>query len=86
LMNDPKKKEVSSDGAVKAALGAARAEKVRSSRYEWENKSSENENPPVESKAARGSLMASFGAWLRKLLSGGSGVFDNDDDATPSAA
>jgi hypothetical protein len=86
LMNDPVKKEVSSDGVVKAARGAVRAEKVRSSRYEWENKSNENENPHVESKAARGSLMATFGAWLRKLVSGGSGVFDNDDDATPSAA
>ena len=35
--------------------------------------------------------MVSFGAWLRKLVSGGSGLFDNDffdndDDATPSAA
>jgi hypothetical protein len=85
-MNDPEKNKVTSDGAVKAARGAVSAEKVRSSRYEWENKSSENENPPVESKAARGSRMASFGAWLRKLISGGSGVFDNDDDATPSAA
>ena len=51
-MNDPKK-DASSDGAVKAAPGAVRVEKVRSSRYEWENKSSENENPLVKSKPSR---------------------------------
>jgi hypothetical protein len=85
LMSEPKK-ELPRVSPGQAAPGAVRAEKVRSSRYEWENKSGENENPPAEPRARRGSMMTSFRAWLRKLSSTSHGFFDNDDDATPSAA
>jgi hypothetical protein len=83
LMSDQKKEPRAASG--QAASGAARVEKVRSSRYEWENKSAENENPHAESKVSR-SLMASFTTWLKKFFTEGCSLFDNDDDATPSAA
>jgi hypothetical protein len=62
---------------------------VRSSRYEWESKSN-NENEKAAG-ASRRSLLASAKAWLRKLFAGDRGdgnrsFFDNDDDASPSAA
>lgn len=79
-MND-RKEEAPNAGPVEAAA-AKKAEKVRSSRYEWEAKSPETDRPPA--KAARGSLMAALRAWFKKLSS--LNFFDKDDDATPSAA
>lgn len=90
-MNQPK--EETPKVPVQAAQGtAARAQKVRSSRYEWEGKSNnENEKAAGASGASRRSLLASAKAWLRKLFAGDRGdgnrsFFDNDDDASPSAA
>jgi hypothetical protein len=66
---------------------AAKAQKVRSSRYEWESKSNnENEKAVGTSGSARRSLLDSARAILRKFFSGNRGFFDNDDDASPSAA
>lgn len=79
-MND-RKEETPNAGPVEAAA-AKKAEKVRSSRYEWEGKSGETDRAP--GKAARGSLMAALRAWLKKLSA--LSFFDKDDDATPSAA
>jgi hypothetical protein len=91
LRNEPKN-EPSNASPVQAAPGAAtKAEKVRSSRYEWEGKNHESEKPAVASKAARRSLLTPIKALLKKLFSGDRGprrrgFFDNDDDASPSAA
>jgi len=88
LMNEPKQE--TPKVPVQAAPGpAAKAQKVRSSRYEWESKSN-NENEKAAG-ASRRSLLASAKAWLRKLFAGDRGdgnrsFFDNDDDASPSAA
>jgi len=78
---------------VRAAQGpAGKAQKVRSSRYEWESKSNnENEKAVGASGASRRSLLASARALLRKFFPGnrepGSrSFFDNDDDPSPSAA
>jgi len=78
---------------VQAAQGpAAKAQKVRSSRYEWEGKSNnENEKATGASGASRRSFLASAKAILKKFFSGDRGpgkrsFFDNDDDASPSAA
>jgi len=78
---------------VQAAQGpAAKAQKVRSSRYEWEGKSNnENEKAAGASGASRRSFLASAKAILKKFFSGDRGpgkrsFFDNDDDASPSAA
>lgn len=72
-------------GPEQAAAGAAKkAEKVQSSRYEWEGRSGEAEMPDPQTKAARSSLLATLGARLKKLLS--LDFFDKDDDPTPSAA
>jgi hypothetical protein len=76
------KKEVPHDGTGSAPA----AKKVRSSRYEWESKSSENENKPGASKTPQRSLMTALGAWVKKLFFGGRDLFGNDDDASPSAA
>jgi hypothetical protein len=87
-MNEPKQE--TPKVPVQAAPGpAAKAQKVRSSRYEWESKSN-NENEKAAG-ASRRSLLASAKAWLRKLFAGDRGdgnrsFFDNDDDASPSAA
>ena len=92
-MNEPKNETPSVP--VQAAQGpAAKAQKVRSSRYEWESKSNnenEKEKAAGASGASRRSLLASAKAVLRKLFSGDRGpesrsFFDNDDDASPSAA
>lgn len=91
LSNEPKK-ETPDTSPVQAAAGAAvKAEKVRSSRYEWEGRNNETEKSSVATNAARRSLLASAKAFLKKLFPGdrkpGSrGFFDNDDDASPSAA
>ena len=87
-MNAPKNE--TPNVPVQAAQGpAAKAQKVRSSRYEWEGKST-NENEKAAG-ASRRTLLASAKAWLRKLFAGDRGdgnrsFFDNDDDASPSAA
>ncbi len=87
-MNEPKNE--TQNVPVQAAHGpAAKAQKVRSSRYEWEGKSG-NENEKAAG-ASRRSLLASARAMLRNLFSGNRGqgnrrFFDNDDDASPSAA
>jgi hypothetical protein len=87
-MNEPKNE--TQNVPVQAAHGpAAKAQKVRSSRYEWESKSG-NENEKAAG-ASRRSLLASARAMLRNLFSGNRGTrnrsfFDNDDDASPSAA
>jgi len=81
-MNDRKEETHNAGPTPAAADTAKKAEKVHSSRYEWEGKSGETDHPPA--KAARGSLMAALRAWLRKLAS--LVFFDKDDDATPSAA
>jgi hypothetical protein len=90
-MNEPKNETPSVPGQA-AERPAAKAQKVRSSRYEWESKSNnENEKAAGASAASRRSLLASAKALLRKFFSGDRGprnrsFFDNDDDASPSAA
>ena len=89
MRNEPKN-ELPNASPVQAAPGTA-AEKVRSSRYEWEGRNNESEKPAVESRAARLSLVTPIKALLKKLFSGNRrpgrrGFFDNDDDASPSAA
>ena len=78
---------------VQAGPGpAAKAQKVRSSRYEWESKSgNENEKAAGASGMSRRSLLASAKAFLVKFFLGNRrqesrSFFDNDDDASPSAA
>ena len=90
-MNEPKNE--TQDVPVQAGQGpAAKVQKVRSSRYEWEGKSNnENEKAAGVSGASRRSLLASAKALLKKFLSGSRrqesrSFFDNDDDASPSAA
>ncbi len=90
-MNEPKSK--TPNVPVQAAHGpAAKAQKVRSSRYEWESKSNnENEKAAGASGASRRSLLVSAKAMLRRVFSGNRdegtrSFFDNDDDASPSAA
>jgi hypothetical protein len=91
LRNEPKS-ETPNASPVQAASGAAaKAEKVRSSRYEWEGRNNEIDKPAVASKASRQSIVTPIKAWLKKLSSGDRGpgrrgFFDNDDDASPSAA
>jgi hypothetical protein len=88
LMNEPKSQ--TPNVPVQAAQSpAGKAQKVRSSRYEWESKSN-NENEKAAG-ASRRSLLGSAKAMLRKFFSGNRGqdsrsFFDNDDDASPSAA
>jgi hypothetical protein len=85
-MNEPKKE--SPNVPVQGTRGpAGKVQKVRSSRYEWESKSNnENERAAGASGASRRSLLYSARAMLRKFFSGSRGFFDNDDDASPSAA
>ena len=90
-MNEPKQE--TPNVPVQAAPGTTgKAQKVRSSRYEWEGKSgNENDKAASASGASRRSLLASAKAMLRRLFSGDCGpenrsFFDNDDDASPSAA
>jgi hypothetical protein len=68
-----------------SATAIKKAEKVRSSRYEWEGSPGEKEKPAPE-KAPLSSLMASLRAWMKKLFSWDRDFFDKDDDASPSAA
>ena len=90
-MNEPKNE--TPNVPVQAAQGpTVKAQKVRSSRYEWERKSNnENEKAAGASGASRRSLLDSAKAMLRKFFSGNRSegnrsYFDNDDDASPSAA
>lgn len=91
-MNQPKNE--SPNVPVQASHGpAGKVQKVRSSRYEWEGKSSnENENAAGAATASGRSLLAPVKAFLKKLFAGNRGTqdrrnfFDNDDDASPSAA
>ncbi|HXA86271.1 MAG TPA: hypothetical protein VNZ47_14415 [Candidatus Dormibacteraeota bacterium] len=91
MINEPKN-ESPSVPAQPCQGSAAKAQKVRSSRYEWEGKSSnENEKVAGASGASRRSLLASARALLKKFFAGNRGpgnrgFFDNDDDASPSAA
>jgi hypothetical protein len=84
-MKEPNE-EASSAGPTPVASGAKRAEKVRSSRYEWEDGPGEKDNPVPQTKIARGTLMRSLGAWFKKVFFWNRDFFDKDDDATPSAA
>jgi hypothetical protein len=81
-MNDPKQEASSASPANAAPAEAKGAEKVRSSRYEWERAAGDKENRAPGTRAAR-SLMT-WTAWLKKFFSWD--FFDKDDDATPSAA
>lgn len=90
-MNEPKQE--TPIVPVQVAQGAAtKAQKVRSSRYEWETKSNnENEKAAGASGASRRSVVAFAKAMLWKFFSrdrgtGNRSFFDNDDDASPSAA
>jgi hypothetical protein len=72
------------------------AKKVRSSRYEWESKSGENEHSPnatgiaqrsfSQRSSSQRSMLASVGALIKRFFFGGRDMFDNDDDPSPSAA
>jgi len=85
-MNDAKK-DVSGTGGLNAAPDTvAAAKKVRSSRYEWESKSNENEPQPDAQAAGQRSLLAAIGKWIKRFFLGDRDLFDNDDDASPSAA
>jgi hypothetical protein len=84
-MKDPNE-EAPSAGPTQAASGAKRAEKVRSSRYEWEGSPGEKDNPAPQRKVARESLMQSLAARIKKFFSWDRDFFDKDDDATPSVA
>lgn len=85
-MNDPRNINTGADQTPAPGGATKKAEKVRSSRYEWETKSEGNDNSSAAGAAPGASLMASLGRWLKRLFSDGRGFFDNDDDATPSAA
>ncbi|HEX4602920.1 MAG TPA: hypothetical protein VH724_02930 [Candidatus Angelobacter sp.] len=80
-MTDPKRETL----RAAPSEAAPTAKKVRSSRYEWENKSGESE-PKPDARPPQRSLLAALGAGVKKFFSAGRGLFDNDDDASPSAA
>lgn len=70
---------------------ASKAQKVRSSRYEWEATASNENESAAGASASRHSLLSSVTALLKKIFQGNRGCdnrsfFDNDDDASPSAA
>lgn len=83
-MNEPKDKSLSAGPAQGPSGSAKNAEKVRSSRYEWEDKSDAQE--PAGSRPSHSSLMTALAAWVKKFFSFSRDYFDKDDDATPSAA
>jgi hypothetical protein len=85
-MKDPKQEAPAIPGQAVSAAPAKKAEKVRSSRYEWESKTGENEAAAPQARLARSSLMASLRTWFKKFFSSSRDFFDKDDDATPSAA
>jgi hypothetical protein len=84
-MNEPKN-DLPKTNAAPAGGPATNAEKVRSSRYEWEKNGNENDRTASGSGVAGKSLLSSVRNWLKKLFSANHSFFDNDDDATPSAA
>jgi hypothetical protein len=85
-MRDPKQEAPAIPGQAVSAAPANNAEKVRSSRYEWESKAGDHETPAPQSKPVRNSLLAWLVMWLKKMFSTDRNFFDKDDDATPSAA
>lgn len=85
-MKDSKHETPAAPGQAVSAVPPQKAEKVRSSRYEWESKAGDNQPPAPIGKNARGSLMSFPLAWLKRLFSLDRNFFDNDDDATPSTA
>ena len=86
LMNDKKQEpQVSGNDPAQLPAGTKRAEKVRSSRFEWETKS-ETDSGYGKSTARQRSLLVSLAGRLAKLFFGSRDFFDKDDDATPSAA
>ncbi|HEY2497636.1 MAG TPA: hypothetical protein VGK24_11240 [Candidatus Angelobacter sp.] len=91
MKNEPKKEVPAGDQAQTAPAATPKAEKVRSSRYEWEGKSNESGVSAGTSSAPRRSLFSSMKAMFKRFFSGNRGAgdrgfFDNDDDASPSAA
>jgi hypothetical protein len=83
-LSNQAKSKVPGASPVQSVPGtSAKAEKVRSSRYEWEGKSNETEKASAASNGARRSMLASARALLKRLFSGNRGFFDNDDDASP---
>jgi len=84
-MKDSKQEAIHSDPTQGPAAGARKAEKVRSSRYEWETKTEPKESQGAPGEGQR-SLMASVRSWLRIFFSTSRSFFDKDDDPTPSAA
>jgi hypothetical protein len=80
------KKDTTSEPVQAGTSAAPKAEKVRSSRFEWEAKTSENEKSPGGPKASHRSMLQGIRELVKKFFSGGRGFFDNDDDASPSAA
>ncbi|HZD94980.1 MAG TPA: hypothetical protein VE133_12045 [Candidatus Sulfotelmatobacter sp.] len=80
------KQQTSGTSEQGKAPAGKKAERVQSSRYEWESKASDNEAANPKSKEAQSSLMAALGAWLKRFFSSSRDFFDKDDDATPSAA
>jgi hypothetical protein len=85
-MRDSKQEAPAIPRQAVSAAPARKAEKVRSSRYEWESKTGDHEPPPPQRKSARNSLLAGLVTWLKKLFSTDRNFFDKDNDATPSAA
>lgn len=85
-MNETRNQQANTGQPQEVAGASSKAEKVRSSRYEWESKSEDGGKSAAAGKMPGKSLMVSLGKWLKKLFTDGRGVFDNDDDATPSAA
>lgn len=85
-MKSTKQEAPAVPGQAVSAAPSKKAEKVRSSRYEWESKAGDNEAAAPQSRSARSSLMSSLASWLKKLFSTNRDFFDKDDDATPSAA
>jgi hypothetical protein len=85
-MKDPKQEAPAVPGQAVSAAPAKKAEKVRSSRYEWESRTGEAETPAPQSNSARSSVPARLVMWFKKLFSADRNFFDKDDDATPSAA
>ncbi|MGC2694429.1 MAG: hypothetical protein WA738_01425, partial [Candidatus Angelobacter sp.] len=83
---EPNKANVGGGPAQSPEGTSKNAERVRSSRYEWESRSDGSDNSSAAATASGASLMAYLGRWWKKLFSGDRGFFDNDDDPTPSAA
>jgi len=66
------------------AVVAAKPQKVRSSRFEWEK----DQSGPDRAVPAphRRSLVRALKSWIARIFATDRSFFDNDDDASPSAA